>query len=161
MIFSFEYFGNRSPMQVREYDFDLDDIIAIFADVLDHIEDNASFCVQGFGIEDWKLSVSYDFSIFLEQLPNSIKAISNDNNFEIGFYAQGTEKIVKFHFLDGVYFADCFNLNGECISLGSEKMGKDEFLDMLIRIRCDFLEILSAIAPSLRVHPWIIEWIEK
>src|SRR5688572_15261168 len=50
------------------------------------------FLFRGFGREDWKLDVRYDLSVFMEQLPEMLSAVTRAERYEFYFYSQGVEQ---------------------------------------------------------------------
>ncbi|WKV76510.1 hypothetical protein AW27_033385 [Streptomyces sp. PCS3-D2] len=52
---------------------------------------DALFVVSGFGQEEWPVSISYDLSSVIEQLPVAIDALRSGLLAEIDLYGQGIE----------------------------------------------------------------------
>lgn len=50
-----------------------------------------TFTVHGFGREAWPVTVGYDLSTVLEDMPSQLHALENDQPVKIDMYAPGTE----------------------------------------------------------------------
>lgn len=50
-----------------------------------------TFAVHGFGREVWPVTVGYDLSTVLEDMPSQLSALENDQPVKIDMYAPGTE----------------------------------------------------------------------
>lgn len=50
-----------------------------------------TFAVHGFGREVWPVTVGYDLSTILEDMPSQLSALENDQPVKIDMYAPGTE----------------------------------------------------------------------
>jgi hypothetical protein len=80
----------KAPSDVNEYE-----AVIMYACELLALTD-AKFHIGGFGQIDWNLDIRYDFSVFMEQYPGLISAVSGNNEIEIGLYSQGLERSLTF-----------------------------------------------------------------
>lgn len=58
-------------------------------------ETDCQFSVSGFGEIAWPVSVSYDLSTLMEQIPEALTDLKNGHETEIDFYGQGVERTVS------------------------------------------------------------------
>jgi hypothetical protein len=82
---------NEMPVKkpwARFYDLCLDDVRSILVDVCRKIARGGEFVVSGFGQDPWPANMQTDFPVFLEQLPEILRAIHDMTFVEIEFYEQ-------------------------------------------------------------------------
>lgn len=117
---------------------------------------DARFHLGGFGSDDWHMDIGYDFSIFIEQLPDLMEALVSHSEFELSLYSQGIERALTFS-----QHADLVRIR--CISGTSwqpnpevETMTPSDLNAMLFKLGRDFIAALEtvdsarAIAETLR-----------
>jgi len=62
---------------------------------------SVKFLVGGFDTDDWGADCAFDLLTVLTQLPDILKCIEKENyNFNLDFYEQGMERILKFTKVD-------------------------------------------------------------
>lgn len=108
--------GLQCTLRVRcndipEYDSRLHNPLAflIFACGILADRKGATFDVGGFGQELWPVDLDSDLPAFLSQLPSSINAARRCNSFDIDFYEQGLERVLKFEHSEAVWNVKCIS----------------------------------------------------
>lgn len=143
------------------YDPELDDITSILSDVCGRLEKDCEFVVSGFGQKRWPVDVGTDLAVFLEQLPELIRAIESDSAGEMDFYEQGIEKKLTFTPLGNRYDVTCTNLTTSTPNPECEQVDRKALLNMLSAVRDTFLQLLNRLAPSLVKHPFVLAWLNR
>ncbi|WP_327047986.1 hypothetical protein OG320_08960 [Microbispora sp. NBC_01189] len=112
-------------------------------------ETDCRLLVGGFGQDVWPVSIDYDLSTILEQLPTLIADLRAGQLTELDFYAQGVQRILDF-------IPDGEMLRIRCRSGTSwtpepefEVAAKEDIVSMLTRLASDFASILQRVAPSI------------
>lgn len=144
----------------RSYDPEEDDVRSILIDICHSIEGQVDFKVSGFGQDRWPVDTSTDLAVFLEQLPNAIRALKNRQPTNIDFYEQGIERYLKISQSDDcdIYQIFCASNTNWKPNPETEKIHITELLKILSAAKDNFLQIINEISPSLTNHPWITEW---
>jgi len=111
------------------------------------------FYIEGISYEErmtgLRLSVDWDLAVLLEQLPDVLRKISdNDYNFRIDFYEQGSEFFLQFSSDDSKIVDVTYNSyrgNATC----STSVDKSELSDMFKKIYKDFIFLSKTICGYL------------
>lgn len=159
MRFRFEAHELRTSATDKRflYDLELSDVRELLSDVCGLLQDaGATFTVSGFGLTNWPVNVETDFSIFLEQLPAALHALSLRESFSIDFYEQGIERYLEFRPLERGYDVRCGG-RGE----GDEVVDDAELERQFTEIRNAFLIATEQVAPQAAKHPWFERWRES
>jgi hypothetical protein len=129
-------------------------------DVSDALEPGSEFAVSGFGQDVWPVDVRTDLAVFLEQMPNALRAIKERKSAEIDFYEQGVERSIAFEPDGTQYLATCKTWSTTWQPHPSiEEISADSLEQMLLAARDEFMRALTMMAPSLADHSWIKEWL--
>jgi len=151
---------SKTKFANRIYGADEDDILSILTDVCRAIEHQGDFFVSGFGQDRWSLDIGTDLCVFLEQLPDALRAINNGKAAEIDFYEQGIERLIIFSPVDDYYVARCVSGTDWQPNPMLEELDRASLEGMLLAVRDEFMRIFSEIAPGLVQHPWVRQWLE-
>jgi hypothetical protein len=149
-----------AQFHIRTYDPDEDDVRSILMDVCDALEPRSVFAVSGFGQDVWPVDVKTDLAVFLEQVPDALRAIRERKVAEIDFYEQGVERSIAFEPAGAKYVATCKTWSTTWQPHPSiEEISADALEQMLLAAREEFMRVLTRMAPGLADHPWIREWL--
>jgi hypothetical protein len=124
-------------------------------------ETDCRFLVSGFGQKEWPVSIEYDLSTVLEQLPDLISGIRAGEVSELDFYAQGTQRILDF--IPGAERLEIKCRSGTLWVPDPEV----EFIDevdaesMLVQLAVDFSVTLRRFVPNLAELPPFPEWASR
>lgn len=149
--------GSRFP--ARAYDPDEDDVRSILIDVCRAIGRRGEFLVSGFGQEKWPLDVQTDLAVFLEQLPEVLRAVHEGRDTSIDFYEQGIERSIDLSLSDGQYVAKCTSRTGWQPNPTVQRIEREDLEAMLLAVREMFMRAFAEVAPSLAGHPWVRSWL--
>jgi hypothetical protein len=95
MAFDVAYDSGILENTGRSFDLSCESLVIELCEVLAEA-DGARFTLGGFGREPWPVSVDYDMSVFLEQLPDLLENLDSGDVFRLDMYAQGTEAMLEF-----------------------------------------------------------------
>jgi hypothetical protein len=79
-----------APEDVDDYTVAVIEACQILADT------GLRFAFSGFGLDDWRLDIQYDLSVFMEQFPEMLSAVRGGEPYEFYFYSQGVERSLMF-----------------------------------------------------------------
>ena len=114
-------------------------------------ETDCRFHMSGFGHDDWWMDVQYDMSVFVEQLPDLLAAISARRRAVVDLYSQGLERSLTFLPVGGGWEVHCRSRTGWVPSPAVEVVAVDVFS----RLAVDFAESLVVIGSLVaRVAPF-------
>lgn len=145
--------------RTRAYDPDEDDVRSILMDVCRAIGKQSQFVVSGFGQERWPVDVETDLAVFLEQLPDVLRAVHEGRTTSIDFYEQGVERCIALDPSNREYLAVCTSWTLWKPDPATEKLPREELEKMLLTAREAFMRTLGDMAPELSRHPWILQWL--
>lgn len=121
-------------------------------------EAGCRFMVGGFGQEVWPVSVDYDLSTVIEQLPTLVSGIRAGETAELDFYAQGTERILDFVPLNGALKIRCRSGTSWTPVPQFEYSSREEVESMFTRLAANFASTLQRVAPKLGALAPFPEW---
>jgi hypothetical protein len=147
-------------MPYRVYDPNDDDVRAILMEACHELDGWADFLISGLGQERWPVDVGTDLSVFLEQLPDALRAIAARKSAEIYLYEQGVDRLLALEPTGAGYAVHCRSGTDWRPWPAVEEVDSLKLEGMLVAVRDEFLEALERMAPELRLHPWIVEWQE-
>lgn len=117
---------------------------------------DAQFHVGGFGDDDWGLDTRSDLSYFLEDLPDAVRDLRRNEEFQIGVMSQGVERQL-------VFIPAGSNVTIRCYK-GFELMPNIEVADfrkldgMLTKLACDFTVALEMMDSRFRDFELYRRW---
>lgn len=149
---------------VNEYDNELDDGRSVISDICEIFADTEKivFAVSGFGDEKWSVDCRFDLPGIIEQLPEIISKINNEDfNFKLDFYEQGIEREINFTFNDeDTVVLECISRNEWVPEPGKIEMGKENVYKMFENIYRKFLLYSKVLCNDLANHHLLKEWME-
>jgi len=147
-------------LEVRDYDPELDNIIAILDDVCELLHESriVDFSIR-IGAAYIYASVHTELCIVLEQLPAALAAIAARRDFVIDLFEQGVETKLTFTPNAETYELSVSSYTRTDLSGGS--IGTDELQRMLEIVQTRFLALLAGVAPTLADHPWVRAWVSS
>ena len=149
-----------AQFQARTYDPDEDDVRSILMDVCDALGSGSEFEVCGFCEDVWPVDIRTDLAVFLEQVPNVLRAVRERKSAEIDFYEQGIERSIAFEPDGAKYSATCTTWSTTWQPHPSvEEISADSLEQMLLAARDEFMRVLTTMTPSLANHSWIRDWL--
>lgn len=151
--------SSESRFPARAYDPDEDDVRSILIDVCRAIGQRGDFMVSGFGQEKWPLDVQTDLAVFLEQLPEVLRAIHEGRDASIDFYEQGVERSIDLSLSDGQYVARCMSRTDWQPNPVVQRVDQEDLEEMLLAVREVFMRAFAEMAPGLAGHPWVRSWL--
>ena len=117
-------------------------------------ETGARFHMGGFGIEEWNLDIKYDFSMFMEQLSQVLRALVEGSESEISMYSQGVERFLLFHPRGEEVGIECVSGTSWVPVPTEEKAAMGELTAMLRQLATDFSRaIIKMDADGVRIEP--------
>jgi len=151
---------NFENFTLRSYNPEEEDVRSILMDICQFIDNQVDFKISGFGQDNWPVDSGIDLAVFLEQLPDAIKAVKQRKNLAIDFYEQGIERHLKFSAPDinGMHQIACTSYTSWKPDPEVEKIHNSELLEMLYTAKITFIKILTELSPNIINHPWIVEW---
>jgi len=152
--------SNFENFTLRSYNPEEDDVRSMLMDICKFIENQVDFNISGFGQNNWPVDSGIDLAVFLEQLPDAIKAIKQRKILAIDFYEQGVERYLKISAPDinGMHQIACTSYSSWVPDPEIEKIRNSELLEMLYNAKNTFIKILTELSPNIINHPWIVEW---
>lgn len=115
----------------RVYDPHEDDVRSILIDICQALGSESEFVVSGFGQERWPVDVKTDLSVFLEQLPSALRAVSEGVMADIDFYEQGIERSITLEPRGHSYLAICRSRTNWKPDPAVEQLPGEELEEML------------------------------
>ncbi|MEU8787417.1 hypothetical protein [Streptomyces sp. NPDC048637] len=112
-------------------------------------ETDSEFHVAGFGQHEWPVSVSYDLSTFMEQLPQAIASLRTGSTAEIDFYGQGLERVVSLSPRGEEVAIRCTSRTGWQPTLEIEQVSYVAAVRMLTGAFRDFRTALDLASPGV------------
>ena len=144
----------------RSYDPHEDDVRSILTDICRQMGQRSEFVVSGFGQDRWPVDVQTDLPVFLEQLPEILRAVHEITVAEIDFYEQGIERSIVLSPDNGSYVAVCRSRTNWQPSPSIERIEYADIEKMLLATREVFMRAFKEAAPGLAMHPWVRRWLE-
>ena len=115
----------------------------------------ARFHVAGFGLDDWRLDVSYDLSAVVEQLPGFIRSLMFGAPTQLDFYSQGIERTLEFQPAGEKCRITCISRTSWVPSPQRIEMKTHDVIAMCQELAKDFASAVAIAAPSLaRLEPF-------
>ena len=152
---------SKIRVEKREYDRNLDDIRSVLIDICRAAEDHSLFIVSGFGQDYWPVDVGTDLVVFLEQLPEVIHSVTEKISGELDFYEQGVERKIIFSPKKTHYNLMCISSTDWQPNPKNETIKQNDFKNMLIKIKSEFILLTQEVAPWLLKNDWLISWIKN
>ncbi|EHR62591.1 polysaccharide deacetylase family protein [Saccharomonospora cyanea] len=118
------------------------------------------FRVSGFGLDDWRLDVEYDCSIFMENLPDLLDALARKEEHVFFFASQGVEVVLAFVPVDESVVINCSSLVARAPSPVVETTARADLVSMLERFAVDFGVALTRVSPPLASEEPFRSWAE-
>lgn len=143
---------------LRGYDPETEDVRSILSDLCRTVAKQGQFVVAGFGQDRWPVDVSTDLAIFLEQLPNVLRAVKAGAATEIDFYEQGIERKIEFSPAGDAYIATCISQTEWQPDPAVEQVGRAVLEEMLVGVQERVVKLIEEIAPDLAEHDWVRRW---
>ncbi|MFE1869956.1 hypothetical protein ACFW9N_03510 [Streptomyces sp. NPDC059496] len=119
---------------------------------------DARFFVSGFGQEAWPVSVSYDLSSVIEQLPEAIDSLRSGRSAEIDFYGQGIERRLTFVPAGDTTEIRCSSGTAWRPDPDVDVLSRTAALDLLTGLAGDFGAALRRAAPELAMRTPFGTW---
>jgi hypothetical protein len=154
---------NELPVKkpwTRFYDPREDDVRSILMDVCRKIGRGGEFVVSGFGQDPWPADVQTDLPVFLEQLPEILRAVHEMTVVEIDFYEQGLQRSIALSPDSDSYVAVCTSGMTWQPNPPIERIDREDLEEMLTAAKEVFLRAFREMAPGLAGHPWVRRWLE-
>jgi hypothetical protein len=107
-----------------------------------------AYCAS-IGREPWPVSVDYDMSVFLEQLPDLFENLESGDVFRLDMYAQGTEAKLEFSPDGDELTITCSSRTAWVPDPDTERIGRDALLEMLRKLAADFALGVRTVDPAL------------
>lgn len=142
----------------RTYDPETDDIRSILSDLCRIVAKEGQFFVAGFGQDRWPVDVGTDLAIFLEQLPDVLRAVKAGAATEIDFYEQGIERKIGLSLVGNVYNATCTSQTEWQPNPVVEQVGRDGLEGMLAGVQEQVVRLIEEVAPDLAEHDSVRRW---
>jgi hypothetical protein len=149
----------KKRMVVPEYEPELDDVRSILRDVCGELAGQTRFVIAGFGQDPWPVDVVADLSVFLEQLPRVLAAVSSSRPVVLDFYEQGIARRLRFEPAGEFYSVACTSREHWQPHPDIAIIERVALQKMLLRVRDEFMRSMRAIAPSLAGHSLIVDWL--
>jgi hypothetical protein len=146
---------------VKEYDNELDDGRSVIADICEIFADTEKiqFIVSGFGDRQWPVDCRFDLPVIIEQLPEIISKIkNNDFNFILDFYEQGIEREINFEGDKDSVSLECISRNSWIPEPSKIVMEKGEVNKIFNMLYEDFLSYSKILCNDLANHYLLKEW---
>ncbi|MGW7333575.1 hypothetical protein ACWGIU_34235 [Streptomyces sp. NPDC054840] len=121
-------------------------------------ETDARFLVSGFGQEEWPVSVSYDLSSVIEQLPQAIDSLQSGRSVEIDLYGQGIERRLTFTPTGDTTEIRCVSGTAWRPDPEVEVLSRAAALELLTGLAADFGSALRRAAPELAMVTPFAKW---
>lgn len=118
------------------------------------------FRMSGFGLDDWRLDTRYDLSIFVEDLPDILDALTRREEYEFFFSSQGVQRILTFVPAGDSVRIKCSSMTAWVPNPAVEEMVRAELVAMLERLVIDFGIALRRISSSLSAEEPFRSWSE-
>ncbi|MCP2265839.1 hypothetical protein ACFQHV_04770 [Promicromonospora thailandica] len=140
--------------------YDYESLVIEISQVLAEAE-GARFVLGGFGRDPWPLSVDYDMSVFLEQLPDLLENLESRDVFRLDMYSQGTEAKLEFLPGDDDVTITCTSRTSWVPEPSTEHIDRDTLLRMLHELAAGFAHAARTVDPALATVEPFEEWLDK
>lgn len=138
--------------------YDYESLVIEVCDVLGEAE-NGRFTLSGFGRASWPVSVDYDMSVFLEQLPDLLESLGSGGVFPLDMYAQGTEATLEFA-PDGDHVTiTCSSRTAWVPDPDTEHVDRGVLLGMLRELAMGFALAARTVDPALAAVRPFDQWL--
>lgn len=117
------------------------------------------FTLSGFGRDPWPVSVDYDMSVFVEQLPDLLKNLESGDLFRLDMYAQGIESMFEFSPDGDQVTITCSSRTGWGPDPGTERADRRLLLETLRRLAVDFALAARTVDPALAAVQPFDRWL--
>jgi hypothetical protein len=121
-------------------------------------ETDCRFFMGGFGDDDWGLSVAYDLSVVIEQLPQLLTGLREGEEVELDLYSQGIERTLVFLPETSVVTIRCLSRTTWTPNPENEASSLTELESMFVRLAHDFAMSLELLAPGIASAPPFPNW---
>ncbi|MEW2418197.1 hypothetical protein AB0953_31515 [Streptomyces sp. NPDC046866] len=121
-------------------------------------ETDARFLVSGFGQEEWPVTLSYDLSSVIEQLPEAITRLRAGRSAEIDLYGQGIERCLTFEPRGDATEIRCVSGTAWRPDPDVEVLSRTAALELLTGLAADFGTALRKAAPELAARTPFANW---
>lgn len=144
----------------RSFDlsYDYESLVIELCEVLAEA-DGARFTLSGFGREPWPVSVDYDMSVFLEQLPDLLENLESGDVFRLDMYSQGTEAKLEFSPDGEEVTITCSSRTAWVPNPDTERIEARALLRMLRRLAADFALSARTADPALATVEPFDRWL--
>lgn len=116
------------------------------------------FKVSGFGQNDWFVDVATDLATIMENLPQLIDAISNEQYpCNLDFYEQGIERYLTFEKEDFIKVT-CQSLNSWIPSPACIYLSEKTILSQLVELNYVFIQLAKIVCPHRSKSELFISW---
>ncbi|GAA4688969.1 hypothetical protein APR04_002977 [Promicromonospora umidemergens] len=138
--------------------YDYESLVMELCQVLAKTE-GARFILSGFGREPWPMSVDYDMSVFLEQLPDLLENLESGDLFGLDMYSQGTETELEFSPDGDELTIRCSSRTAWVPDPATERLGHGPLLQMLRKLAADFALGARTVDPALAAIEPFEQWL--
>lgn len=139
------------------YDCPLALLISI-GDYLEEIE-GCSLSIGGFGQDCWPVTVEPELSILMAQIPNALSSIERNEYFEIDFYEQGVERVLKFYPAINAYQIVCESRGHWIPEPNSIEYDKFALKNIFSELLEDFLLHIKYVKNDPKLARLLEEWV--
>jgi len=98
--------------------------------------------------------------VFLEQLPEILRAIHEMTVVEIDFYEQGLQRSIELSPDSESYVAVCRSGTTWQPNPSIERIDRKDLEEMLTAAKEVFMRAFTETAPGLAEHPWVRRWLD-
>ena len=154
----------HNECNTRQYDDELDDGRSVIVDICETFRDadEVLFVVSGFGQESWYVDCFYDLPIIIEQIPEIIRSISENNyNFGLDFYEQGIEREIQFKDNGNYVSLVCISRTDWKPVPDKIDMRKEDIKTMFEDLYKSFSSYGEVLCFELINHPMLKEWMKS
>ena len=160
MAFRVAYDSGALENTGRSFDltYDYESLVIELCQVLAEAE-GARFTLSGFGREPWPMSVDYDMSVLLEQLPDLLENLESGDLFRLDMYSQGTEAKLEFSPNGDDLTITCSSRTAWVPDPATERIGYGPLLQMLRKLAADFALGARTVDPTLAAIEPFDQWL--
>lgn len=102
------------------------------------------FAVSGFGLDDWRLDIQYDLSVFMEELPEMLRAATRGEQYEFYFYSQGVERNLIYSPAGDIVQIRCVSITSWVPDPDVEVIPLASLIEMIREMAIEFSRALRA-----------------
>lgn len=138
---------------------DSGDFQSLVMDACELLEEvGCRFHMGGFGQDDWNLSVSYDMSAVIEQLPDVLAALDRGVQSEVDLYPQGVERTIVITPEGDYVDLRCHSRTSWTPNPEMERMRRGYVIGAFQKLATDFAKALICVRPELADVELLRRW---